>query len=255
MRDKRGVLLAVGLMSVSALTGCGSRTIRRPRTAGPSQSRLGASPPVSPTPSPTRHEEEKAQAQAVPAGQPERARRDPAAARAVDTSHPTRVVGKGTPGSCTSRAVVSAVAAGGLIRFSCGAKPVTITDAGHREGQERQRPARRPGRRRQGHAQRRRTAPDPLHEHLRQGAGLDHLALPGPVDAAAHRAEPHVRRRQLHRRPDRGRRRRRHLRPRRPVQGGQLPVRPQPLRPLSGPTSAAPRSACSASRTTCPSTS
>lgn len=50
----------------------------------------------------------------------------PAEARAVDTSRPTRVVGRGTPASCTSQAVVAAVAAGGIITFSCGPKPVTI---------------------------------------------------------------------------------------------------------------------------------
>ena len=44
----------------------------------------------------------------------------------MDTSHPDRVIGKGTPGSCTSKAVVSAVAAGGIITFSCGPDPVTI---------------------------------------------------------------------------------------------------------------------------------
>lgn len=36
------------------------------------------------------------------------------------------VVGNGTPGSCTSRAVVRAVARGGVIRFACGPEPVTI---------------------------------------------------------------------------------------------------------------------------------
>ncbi|MEO5874025.1 MAG: hypothetical protein ABIS86_16760 [Streptosporangiaceae bacterium] len=51
----------------------------------------------------------------------------PAAGRAVDTSHPSRYVGKGTAASCTSRAVVQAVAAGGVIRFRCGPRPVTIT--------------------------------------------------------------------------------------------------------------------------------
>ncbi|HYJ76128.1 MAG TPA: hypothetical protein VEV65_11040, partial [Kineosporiaceae bacterium] len=51
----------------------------------------------------------------------------PADARAVDTSHPNRVVGRGTPASCTSAAVVAAVARGGIIRFNCGRKPVTIT--------------------------------------------------------------------------------------------------------------------------------
>jgi len=50
----------------------------------------------------------------------------PAAARAVNTSRPTRVIGKGTPASCTSAAVVAAVAKGGIIRFDCGPKPVTI---------------------------------------------------------------------------------------------------------------------------------
>lgn len=50
----------------------------------------------------------------------------PAAGRAVDTSHPNRVIGHGTSASCTSAAVVRAVAAGGIIRFNCGKKPVTI---------------------------------------------------------------------------------------------------------------------------------
>ena len=36
------------------------------------------------------------------------------------------VVGTGTPESCTSRAVVRAVAAGGVITFACGPQPVTI---------------------------------------------------------------------------------------------------------------------------------
>ncbi|MEU9886666.1 hypothetical protein [Sphaerisporangium sp. NPDC051011] len=51
----------------------------------------------------------------------------PLEARAVDTSRPNRVVGNGTPASCTSQAVVKAVAAGGIITFSCGPRPVTIT--------------------------------------------------------------------------------------------------------------------------------
>jgi hypothetical protein len=51
----------------------------------------------------------------------------PAAAAAVDTSHPTRTIGNGTPSSCTSAAVVKAVAAGGIITFDCGPSPVTIT--------------------------------------------------------------------------------------------------------------------------------
>ena len=50
----------------------------------------------------------------------------PKEARAVDTSHPDRWVGDGTAASCTSRAVVRAVAKGGVIRFRCGPDPVTI---------------------------------------------------------------------------------------------------------------------------------
>jgi hypothetical protein len=50
----------------------------------------------------------------------------PAAALAVDTSHPDRWVGNGTARSCTSRAVVRAVAKGGVIRFRCGPKRVRI---------------------------------------------------------------------------------------------------------------------------------
>jgi hypothetical protein len=50
----------------------------------------------------------------------------PAEALPVDTSRPDRVVGTGTPSSCTSDAVVAAVAAGGVITFDCGRDPATI---------------------------------------------------------------------------------------------------------------------------------
>ena len=50
----------------------------------------------------------------------------PKEARAVSTSHPDRWVGHGTPRSCTSRAVVRAVAKGGVIRFRCGPGKVKI---------------------------------------------------------------------------------------------------------------------------------
>ena len=50
----------------------------------------------------------------------------PAEARPVDTSAPDRVIGTGTPQSCTSQAVVTAVALGGIITFNCGPDPVTI---------------------------------------------------------------------------------------------------------------------------------
>jgi hypothetical protein len=51
----------------------------------------------------------------------------PPAGRAVNTSHPNHVIGHGTPASCTSAAVVRAVAQGGIITFNCGPNPVTIT--------------------------------------------------------------------------------------------------------------------------------
>src|SRR5579863_3273714 len=50
----------------------------------------------------------------------------PPAGRQVNTGHPDHVIGNGTPASCTSAAVVREVAAGGIITFSCGPKPVTI---------------------------------------------------------------------------------------------------------------------------------
>jgi hypothetical protein len=51
----------------------------------------------------------------------------PPAGRAVNTSRPNHVIGHGTPASCTSAAVVKAVAEGGITTFNCGPKPVTIT--------------------------------------------------------------------------------------------------------------------------------
>ncbi|HTX11937.1 MAG TPA: hypothetical protein VME22_25170 [Solirubrobacteraceae bacterium] len=50
----------------------------------------------------------------------------PPAGRAVNTTHPNHVIGNGRPASCTSAAVVRDVAAGGIITFNCGPKPVTI---------------------------------------------------------------------------------------------------------------------------------
>lgn len=51
----------------------------------------------------------------------------PADAMAEDTSTPDHVIGDGTPASCTSAAVVAAVAQGGVITFDCGPDPITIT--------------------------------------------------------------------------------------------------------------------------------
>jgi hypothetical protein len=51
----------------------------------------------------------------------------PNEAMEVDTTWPDHVIGNGTPGSCTSDAVVAAVAQGGIITFDCGPDPITIT--------------------------------------------------------------------------------------------------------------------------------
>jgi hypothetical protein len=50
----------------------------------------------------------------------------PTEAQLVDTTNPDTVVGNGTPASCTSAAVVAAVAQGGIIVFDCGPEPITI---------------------------------------------------------------------------------------------------------------------------------
>jgi len=62
-----------------------------------------------------------------PVGNPDGKCAIPAEAQAEDTSRPTTVVGTGSAASCTSDAVVSAVAKGGIITFNCGPDPVTIT--------------------------------------------------------------------------------------------------------------------------------
>jgi hypothetical protein len=61
------------------------------------------------------------------AGNPDGHATVPAVGQAVVTSDPDHVIGDGTPASCTSAAVVAAVAEGGVITFSCGPAPVTIT--------------------------------------------------------------------------------------------------------------------------------
>jgi Chlamydia polymorphic membrane protein (Chlamydia_PMP) repeat len=50
----------------------------------------------------------------------------PPEAQRVDTTHPDQIIGTGTAESCTSQAVVDAVARGGIITFNCGPDPTTI---------------------------------------------------------------------------------------------------------------------------------
>ncbi|MGN9811249.1 hypothetical protein ACTMSW_18040 [Micromonospora sp. BQ11] len=136
---KSAAVLAALTVAVAALPACGSS---EPPTAAPvadtstvsvapsapgaalapaARSGLGG-PGRSASPKPS-----AAPAGAAPkAGNPNGGTSVPADARAVDTSKPTRTIGTGTPASCTSAAVVKAVAAGGIITFNCGPAPVTI---------------------------------------------------------------------------------------------------------------------------------
>ena len=61
------------------------------------------------------------------AGNPSGSYPVPAEAAAEDVSSPDRVVGNGTPESCTAAAFIEAVAQGGKITFNCGPDPHTIT--------------------------------------------------------------------------------------------------------------------------------
>lgn len=50
----------------------------------------------------------------------------PAGAQLVNVSNPTKVIGTGTPASCTAAALKTAATSGGIITFNCGSSPVTI---------------------------------------------------------------------------------------------------------------------------------
>ncbi|MCA9521062.1 MAG: hypothetical protein KC609_08820, partial [Myxococcales bacterium] len=66
-------------------------------------------------------------AEGPPAGNPDGKSPIPSDAAPENTSSPTRVIGNGTKESCTSKAVVDAVAKGGIITFNCGPDDVVIT--------------------------------------------------------------------------------------------------------------------------------
>ncbi|HTV17306.1 MAG TPA: hypothetical protein VMG12_01505 [Polyangiaceae bacterium] len=61
------------------------------------------------------------------AGNPKGECEVPSEARAVNMTRPDRIVGNGTPASCTGDAFIAAVAQGGKIAFNCGPAPVVIT--------------------------------------------------------------------------------------------------------------------------------
>src|ERR1700733_6377193 len=123
-----GVLLTGAVLALAACGGSPGQ-VTAASTAHP---RPSATPTPTPTPSPTpskaHHPRKRHAAAALPQpGNPSGGAAVPAAGQPVDTSHPAHVIGSGTPASCTSAAVVAAVAEGGIITFSCGPRPVTIT--------------------------------------------------------------------------------------------------------------------------------
>ncbi|WP_373317963.1 hypothetical protein [Virgisporangium aliadipatigenens] len=132
-----GAAAALVLLAGGTLYACtGEDPPTRNTSAAAAPSTDPAAPPAgsaAPPPSASAGPSASAAASASPAAPPLRAGNPdgkadvPAEARAVDTSRPSRVIGDGTPSSCTSEAVVAAVAAGGIITFRCGPDPVTIT--------------------------------------------------------------------------------------------------------------------------------
>jgi hypothetical protein len=145
LTSKVGVLTAA-LGSAAALAACGTATgasvTAQPTTravvlasSAPSSSSPAASPPAQPSRQHRKHQSTPAAgatrsggAATAPATAAARTPGGAAspAAPAVSAVHSGHVIGHGTPASCTSQAVVRAVAAGGVITFSCGPRPVTI---------------------------------------------------------------------------------------------------------------------------------
>ncbi len=121
--------VAVGLALSVALAGCQSAPDNPAGAEVPSSGQAGAAPGSDASPSPAVRPgigRATSTAPAFTAGNPNGSASVPAEARPEDTSNPDRVIGNGTAASCTSKAVVSAVAAGGVITFDCGPTPVTI---------------------------------------------------------------------------------------------------------------------------------
>ncbi|MEU2986381.1 hypothetical protein ABZ647_18465 [Micromonospora aurantiaca] len=127
---KSAVTLLALALTTAMLPACGDDPAPAPAAGVGSSAGPAAAPAASPSgrsglgsarPSPS------AATITFRAGNPNGRAAVPAEARPVDTSRPTRTVGSGTPASCTSEAVVKAVAAGGVITFDCGPAPVTIT--------------------------------------------------------------------------------------------------------------------------------
>ena len=143
MPRRWGAAVAIAALLAVSLSACGSSsddtpaattstTEARPRKdkAGPATTAApttAAPATTAPPPPPTTAAPPPPPAPLPAAGNPDGNAPVPAEAQAADTSRPDRVVGDGSAASCTSQAVVDAVAAGGIVTFACGPDPVTIT--------------------------------------------------------------------------------------------------------------------------------
>jgi hypothetical protein len=128
----RTFMLAIALTATLVVAACGTGPVTFVPAAQPAPSGSGLVPsglpsaPPSPSPSASKSPPKPTVKPLAKQGNTKGKATIPAAAKAIDTSHPNHVIGKGTAASCTSAAVVSAVAAGGIITFNCGPSPVTI---------------------------------------------------------------------------------------------------------------------------------
>ena len=110
LRSYRWVGAFLSTLYCSGMSGCDSASVTMMDLGSETVSDLGPLPPSTPA-----------------AGNPDGKCAIPAEAQAESITTPTTVIGTGTPASCTSDAVVGAVAKGGVITFHCGPDPMTIT--------------------------------------------------------------------------------------------------------------------------------
>jgi hypothetical protein len=119
-------VLSAVVAAGAGLSACGAADAASVASVASAASAASASAPAIAAPTPTATAS-PAPVTLLPApGNPAGHAYVPPAARAISTAHPAHVIGHGTPASCTSAAVVRAVAEGGVITFSCGPSPVTI---------------------------------------------------------------------------------------------------------------------------------
>lgn len=131
-------MLCIAVAAGGALTGCGSGSgggsSSSGSSSGSSSSSSGGSSSSSGTSSSSTSSGSGGSSSggdsgspSGPYGNPDGHCAVPSAAQPADVSHPTTVVGSGTPASCTADAVTKAVHAGGVVTFDCGTAPLTIT--------------------------------------------------------------------------------------------------------------------------------